>query len=220
MTITESFSSLFMSKGERDKEIRRRQRRAFTKAEDAIDTVNASIAEMTADKNKAWEEAKQAAAAGNKSAAMLSVQKFRAAEVLIYQLEKRKWVFQNYITRLKMLDVNNVFATAMNALNDVINVDVDLVIDSLEGIDDKLDDGKQLDKIWESQFGKEMNGMSVKDTDLIPDVDSLMTTLQDEVALNIGGNHVTASVGQKDKQEGISEVKQKMEQLLKETDSK
>lgn len=219
MGLTDSFSNLFKTKAEREKEIRRRQRRAFTKAEDAIDTVNASIAEMTNDKRKAWEEAKKAAAVGNKAAAMLSLQKYRASEVMIYQLEKRKWVFQNYITRLKMLDVNNVFASAMNALTDVINVDVDAVIESVEGIDDKLADGKELDKIWESQFSKEMNGVSVKDTDIIPDVDTLLNSLQSEVALDIGVSPLTTSTS-KTKEEGISEVKGKMDELLKETETK
>lgn len=220
MGITESFANLFKTQAERDKELKRRQRRAFTKAEDAIDTVNASINEINSDKRKAWDDAKKAAAVGNKGGALLSIQKYRASEVMIFQLEKRKWVFQNYITRLKMLDVNNVFASAMNALNEVINADVDMVVESLDGLGDKLDDGKQLDKLWESQFGKEMNGMSVKDTDIIPDVDSLMAALQSEVALDIGGGQTVGPTMNKTKAEGISDAKDKMDQILKETNVK
>lgn len=187
MGLSDSFSNLFKSDKERKREAQRRMRRAFTKAEDAVDTVNTAINELNQNKLKAWDNAKKAAAAGRKAEAMLSLQKFRGFEVQIYQLEKRKWVFENYITRLKMADVNNVFAEAMVALNDAVQVDVDMVVNSIEDIDDKLGEVSELDKQWERNFEKNMNSFSVKETDIIPDVDSLFNSIQGEVALDIGG---------------------------------
>ena len=216
MGISESFSNLFKTKQEREKEIRRRQRRAFTKAEDAVDTVNSAINELTKDKLKSWDDAKKAASIGQKAAAMLSLQKFRAIEVQIYQLEKRKWVFQNYLTRLKMLDVNNVFAEAMEAINQVVTVDVDAIADAMENIDDKLLDGAELDRMWEKSFEKNLNGMSVKETDIIPDVDSLFNSLQGEVALDIGGSK---NVATKTKA-SINDVQAKMDAILNESSEK
>ena len=134
MGIGDSFSNLFKSDKERKREAARRLRRAFTKAEDAVDTVNSAIRELNQSKLKAWEAAKNAAAAGRKAEALLALQKYRGFEVQVYQLEKRKWVFENYIIRLKMADVNNVFAESMRALNDAVQVDVDLVVDSMEEI--------------------------------------------------------------------------------------
>ena len=216
MGISESFSNLFKTKQEREKEVRRRQRRAFTKAEDAVDTVNSAINELTKDKLKAWENAKKSAAIGQKAAAMLSLQKYRALEVQIYQLEKRKWVFQNYLTRLKMLDVNNVFAEAMEAINQVVTVDVDAIADAMENIDDKLLDAAELDRMWEKNFEKNLNGMSVKETDIIPDVDSLFNSLQGEVALDIGGaKDVTTKT-----KASINDVQAKMDAILNESSEK
>ena len=216
MGISESFSNLFKTKQEREKEVRRRQRRAFTKAEDAVDTVNSAINELTKDKLKAWENAKKSAAIGQKAAAMLSLQKYRALEVQIYQLEKRKWVFQNYLTRLKMLDVNNVFAEAMEAINQVVTVDVDAIADAMENIDDKLLDASEVDRMWEKNFEKNLNGMSVKETDIIPDVDSLFNSLQGEVALDIGGaKDVTTKT-----KASINDVQAKMDAILNESSEK
>ena len=217
MGISESFSNLFKTKQEREKELRRRQRRAFTKAEDAIDTVNSSINEMTKDKIKAWEDAKKSAAAGQKAAAILSLQKFRAIEVLIYQLEKRKWVFQNYLTRLKMLDVNTAFSQALEALNQVIEVDVDAIADAVENIDEKLLDASEVDRMWEKNFEKNLNGMSVKETDIIPDVDALFNSLQGEVALDIGGGAKDVSTKAK---ATINEVQAKLDAVLNESSEK
>ena len=216
MGISESFSNLFKTKQEREKEIRRRQRRAFTKAEDAIDTVNSAINELTKDKLKSWDDAKKSASIGQKAAAMLSLQKYRALEVQIYQLQKRKWVFQNYLTRLKMLDVNNVFVEAMEAINQVVTVDVDAIADAMENIDDKLLEGSEADRIWEKNFEKNLNGMSVKETDIIPDVDSLFNSLQGEVALDIGGSkNVTTKT-----KASINDVQAKMDAILNESSEK
>ena len=216
MGISESFSNLFKTKQEREKELRRRQRRAFTKAEDAVDTVNSAINELTKDKLKSWDDAKKAASIGQKGAAMLSLQKFRAIEVQIYQLQKRKWVFQNYLTRLKMLDVNNVFVEAMEAINQVVAVDVDAIADAMDNIDEKLLDGAELDRMWEKSFEKNVNGMSVKETDIIPDVDSLFNSLQGEVALDIGGSkNVTTKT-----KASINDVQAKMDAILNESSEK
>ena len=217
MGISESFSNLFKTKQEREKELRRRQRRAFTKAEDAVDTVNTAISELTKDKLKAWDDAKKSASIGQKAAAMLSLQKYRALEVQIYQLEKRKWVFQNYLTRLKMLDVNNVFVEAMEAINQVVTVDVDAIADAMDNIDDKLLEGSEADRIWEKNFEKNLNGMSVKETDIIPDVDSLFNSLQGEVALDIGGGAKDVTTKTK---ASINDVQAKMDAILNESSEK
>ena len=216
MGIGDSFSNLFKSDKERKREAARRLRRAFTKAEDAVDTVNSAIRELNQSKLKAWEAAKSAAAAGRKAEAMLALQKYRGFEVQVYQLEKRKWVFENYIIRLKMADVNNVFAESMRALNDAVQVDVDLVVDSMEDIDDKLSDVTELDKMWEKNFDKNMNGMSVQETDIIPDVDSLFASLQGEVALDIGGGGAK-NVSSK---ASVNDVQARMDAILKDSSEK
>lgn len=216
MGIGESFSNLFKSDKERKREAARRLRRAFTKAEDAVDTVNSAIRELNQSKLKAWEAAKNAAAAGRKAEALLALQKYRGFEVQVYQLEKRKWVFENYIIRLKMADVNNVFAESMRALNDAVQVDVDLVVDSMEDIDDKLSDVTALDKMWEKNFDKNMNGMSVQETDIIPDVDSLFASLQGEVALDIGGGGAK-NVSSK---ASVNDVQARMDAILKDSSEK
>ena len=217
MGFSDTFNNLFKTDKERKREAQRRQRRAFTKAEDAVETVNNAINELNQNKLKAWENAKKAAAAGRKAEAMLSLQKFRGFEVQIYQLEKRKWVFENYITRLKMADVNNVFADAMSALNDAVQVDVDMVIDSIEDIDDKLAETGELDKMWEKNFEKNMNSFSIKETDIIPDVDSLFNSLQGEVALDIGGGAKDVSTKAK---ASINDVQAKMDAILNESSEK
>lgn len=216
MGIGESFSNLFKSDKERKREAARRLRRAFTKAEDAVDIVNEAIRELNQSKLKAWEAAKKAAASGRKAEALLALQKYRGFEVQVYQLEKRKWVFENYIIRLKMADVNNVFAESMKALNTAVQIDVDMVVDSMEDIDDKLTDVTELDKMWEKNFDKNMNGLSVQETDIIPDVDALFSSLQGEVALDIGGG-AAKDVSSK---ASVNDVQAKMDAILKDSSEK
>lgn len=215
MGFSEAFKKLFPSDKERKREAARRLRRAFTKAEDAVDTVNAAIQELNQNKLKAWEAAKRAAASGRKAEALLALQKYRGYEVQVYQLEKRRWVFENYIIRLRMADVNNVFAESMRALNAAVQVDVDMVVDSMEDIDEKLSDVTELDKMWEKNFDKNMNGMSVQETDIIPDIDALFSSLQGEVALDIGGSgaqNVSSNAS-------VNDVQARMDALLKDDSS-
>lgn len=208
----------FMTDKERQREAQKRMRRAFSKAEKAVETVNSAITELNQNKIKAWENAKKAAAAGRKAEAMLNLQKYRGFEVLVYQYEKRKWVFENYITRLKMADTNNVFADAMKALNDAVQVDVDLVMDSMDNINDKLDDVASIDDEWTRNFNKNMNSFSVQETDIIPDVESLFNSIQGEVAIDIGGG--AKDVHTSTPKASINDVQAKMDALLSDPSEK
>lgn len=181
------FSGFFTSEKDIKREEDRRKRRALSKAEDAIDTVDLAIADLKKNELVAWNDAKKAAAAGRKAEAMLALQKYRGFEVQINNYEKRKWVFENYIIRLKMSEVNEVLIDAMNAFKDAIQIDVDAFTNSFNDFTEKSIDINGLDKIWEKSFEKNLNGMSLKEMDVIPDVESLFNSLQGEVALEIGG---------------------------------
>lgn len=210
------FSGFFTSEEDRKRDAARRQRRAINKAEDAIDTVNSSIAELKKEEIKEWEKAKKAAAAGRKGDAILALKRFRGFEVHIYQLEKRKWVFENYLTRLKMATINDVFRDAMAELNEAIQIDVDLVTDSIDDMNEDLTDVTALDKAWEKNFEKNMNGLSVQETDIIPDIDSLFQALQGEVAINIGGGAKDVSATKTT----INDVQAKADAILNESEGK
>ena len=177
---------LFKSNKEREKEQRRKRRKAFREAENAVDAVKDRSKKLKQERDKAWAEARQYLKDGQKGAAQRCLQTCRASEMMVAKLEQKRWVFEQLLTKLELAKTDQDFTQALGAINTVVQIDPEQVADVLDEVQDKLGEQVDTDKIWEGMYGKEMEGVAEKMTDVIPTLEDMESQLADEVAEEIG----------------------------------
>jgi len=205
---------LFKSKKERERELRRKQRRAFRQAEDAINTVKQRIAKMIAERDRAWEEARGYLKGGQKTAARRSLQGVRANELMIDQLEKKRWVFEQLITRLEISKTDQEFALALGAINTVIEIDPETVEDVLDAVDEKLGEQVDVDRIWENMHSREMGEVTARQSDVVPSIDDMMSNLEDEAVADVRGSRITEPTSTDSVSDQIGEGRERLKKLM------
>lgn len=176
---------LFKSKEERDREEQKKRRKAFREAEGAVDVVKERVGKLKKDRDKSWNEARQYLKDGQKAAAQRCLQTCRASEMLMTKLEMKRWVFEQLLSKLELAKSDQDFTKALGAINTVVKIDPEAVADVLGEVEDKLGEQVDTDKIWEKMYGKEMEGVETKMTDVIPSIEDMEKQLQDEVAEDI-----------------------------------
>ena len=206
---------LFKSKAEREKELRKKRRKAFRDAENAVDAVKDRVDSLKAERDKSWAEAREYLKAGQKGAAQRSLQSVRANELMVDQLEKKRWVFDQLLIKLEMSKTDQEFSQALGAIDAVVNIDPDAVADVLDEVQDKLGEQLDVDKVWNKMFDREMAGVE-KASDRVPSVEDMMKDLEDEVVADVRGSKVVeseASGGSKVNEE-IGEGRDRLKRLL------
>lgn len=213
-----ALGDIFKSQKEREKELAKKRRKAFRDAENAVDTVKDRIKKLKVERDKAWAGARQYLKDGQKAAAQRSLQSVRANEMMMDQLEKKRWVFEQLLTKLELSKTDQDFATALNAINTVIEIDPEVVADVLDEVQDKLGEQLDIDKIWTKAYDKEMEGVENKMTDSIPSVEDMMKDLEDEVVADVRGGKLadTESTGGSSLSEEIGEGRRRLNDLLEE----
>jgi len=184
---------LFKTKKEREKEQNKKRRKAFRDAEKAVDAVKDRINKLTKERDKSWQQARQYLAAGQKGAAQRNLKSVRSNEVIMEQLEKKRWVFEQLLSKLEMAKTDQEFSGALQAINTVVEIDPDAIADVLDDVQDKLGEQVDVDKIWEKMHDKEMEGIENKESDFIPSVDDMMKNLEDEVVAEVRGDKMLAT---------------------------
>jgi len=206
---------LFKSKAEREKELRKERRKAFRQAENAVDAVKDRVRSLKAERDNSWAEAREYLKAGQKGAAQRSLQSVRANELIVDQLEKKRWVFDQLLTKLEMSKTDQEFSQSLGAIDAVVNIDPEAVADVLDEVQDKLGEQLDVDKVWNKTFDREMAGVE-KASDTIPSVEDMMKDLEDEVVADVRGSKVVeseASGGSRINEE-IGEGREKLKKLL------
>jgi len=206
---------LFKSKAEREKEMRKKRRKAFREAENAVDAVQERVDSLKTERDKSWTEARAYLKAGKKGAAQRCLQSVRANELMIDQLEKKRWVFDQLLTRLEMSKTDQEFSQSLGAIDAVVNIDPETVADVLEEVQDKLGEQLDVDKVWNKMFDREMAGVE-KASDMVPSIEDMMQDLEDEVVADVRGGKVIepeAAGGSLVSQE-ISEGRDRLKKLL------
>ncbi len=181
-------SILFKSKQERAREDRRTQRQAFRQAEKAIDDVKDRVKQMAKDSKKQWDQAREAAKGGEKAAAQRLLIGYRANQVLMTKLEQKRWVFEQYFTKLQAAQTDQQFTTALAAINKVVNIDPEKVTDVFEASQDLLGEQVDTDRFWAKLYDKETEGASGALEDHIPSLEDLSRQLESEAGAEIGGS--------------------------------
>lgn len=206
---------LFKSKAEREKELRKKRRKAFRVAENAVETVKDRVNSLKTERDKAWAEARGYLKAGQKGAAQRSLQSVRANELMVDQLEKKRWVFDQLLIKLEMSKTDQEFSQALGAINAVVEIDPETVDDVLDEVQDKLGEQLDVDKVWNKTFDREMAGVE-KASDMVPSVEDMMKDLEDEVVADVRGSKVakSESSGGSKISEEIGEGRDRLKKLL------
>ncbi|MBM3878977.1 MAG: hypothetical protein FJ387_04560 [Verrucomicrobia bacterium] len=182
-----ALGDLLKSKKDRELEAKRRRRKAFREAENAVDAVKDRVGRLKKDRDAKWKEARDYLRDGQKGAAQRCLQTVRASEVMMSKLETKKWVFEQLLTKLELSKTDQEFAAALGAINTVVHIDPDKVADVLGEVEDKLGDQVDTDKIWDKLHSKEMEGVESSLADQVPSLDQMLKELEDEVAEESGG---------------------------------
>ncbi len=181
---------LFKTKKEREREARRERRHAFRDAENATDNVKDRIKQMQRAADKEWDEAREALKAGQKAKARRLLTSYRAGQVLMTKLEQKRWVFEQYLTKMQMAQSDQEFSGALAAINKVVKIDPEQVADVFEASQDLLGEQVDADRFWQRLYEKEMDGAAGALEDHIPSVDELSSRLEQEAAVEVGGGTV------------------------------
>jgi len=205
-------AKLFMSKEGRRKQERRERRRAFRDAENAVDGVKDRIKQMQREANKQWDQARDSLKAGQKAAAQRLLTSYRAAQVLMTKLEQKRWVFEQYLTKMQMAQSDQEFSGALEAVNKVVRIDPEKVADVFDASQDILGEQVDAERFWERLYEKEMDGVVGALEDHIPSVDELGKQLEQEAAAEVGGG--TAENVNAELDERIKSGQERVKKLL------
>lgn len=206
------FTDIFKSKEQREKDRKTNQRKAMRKSEMALETVNERIAKLTTDRDSTWARAAEYLKAGQKPGAERELQKYRSYEVLITQMEKKKWIFEYYTIRIENAETDNAFAEAMTAIDKVIKIDPEKIMSSFDAIDDKLEDQTEIDKYFDKLHDKKLGKVATQEVSTIVSVDQMMAQLESEVAHQVSGLTGTNAPSTK---EAITSGREALSDLLK-----
>lgn len=176
----------FMSPKARERAYRRERRHAFRQAEKAIDDVKERQKELEKEASKQWAAARDALKNGEKAAAQRALTSYRASQVLVMKLEQKRWVFEQYYTKMQVAQSDGTFVSAMDSLTKVIEIDPEKVADVFESAQGALGEQVESDKFWDKMYAKEMNGASGQLEDHIPSLDEMTAQLDQEVAVEVG----------------------------------
>ena len=185
----------FLTPGGRKRAQRRERRHAFRDAENAIDSVKDRQRELEREAKKRWAEAREALKSGEKAAAQRALVSYRAAQAMAVKLEQKRWVFEQYITKMQVAGSDAQFASALAAVNKIMDIDPNVVEDVFADAQEKLGESVGGDKFWERLYGKEMEGAVGTAEDHIPSLDDMNAQLEQEVAADVGGAAAPAAAG-------------------------
>ena len=120
---------------------------------------------------------------------------YRAAQAMAVKLEQKRWVFEQYVTKMQVAGSDAQFASALAAVNKVMAIDPETVEDVFADAQEKLGESVGGDKFWERLYGKEMEGAVGTAEDHIPSLDDMNAQLEQEVAAEVGGAAEPAAAG-------------------------
>lgn len=190
-----NFLRYFMTPGARRRAERRERRHAFRDAENAIDSVKDRQKELEREAKKHWDAAREAVKNGEKAAAQRALISYRASQTMILKLEQKRWVFEQYFTKMQVAQSDTQFAEALGSLNKVMRIEPERVMDVFDTAQELLGEQVDGDRFWEKLYGKEMEGAAGAAEDHVPSMEDLGAQLEQEVAAEVGGAAEPAAAG-------------------------
>lgn len=182
-----SFLKYFMFPAARRRLERRERRHAFRDAENAKQDVIARQRQLDKEAKQNWEKARTALKNGEKAAANRALTAARAAQVMAMKLEQKRWVFEQYLTKMEVAQSDNQFAEALGQINQIIRIDPERVEDVFGAAQDLLGEQVNADRFWNRMYESEMEGANGTLQDHIPSMEEMAAELEQQVAAEVGG---------------------------------
>ncbi len=180
---------IFRTKKQIEREQRKNRRKAFRQAQNSIDNVKEHINRLSKECDENWQKAREAVKSGQTAARNRYLTSYRAGQVMATKLEQKRWVFEQYVTKMEVADSDKEFSGALASLNKVIKIDPDAVADVFDEAQDILGEQVDADRFWKELYSKEMEGARGSLEDYIPAMDDLRKQLEDEATAEVGGRN-------------------------------
>ena len=190
-----SFLKYFMLPAARRRLERRERRRAFRDAENAKQDVIDRQKRLEKEAKESWDRAREALKNGEKAAANRALTAARAAQVLSMKLEQKRWVFEQYLTKMEVAQSDNQFADALGQINKIMRIDPERVEDVFGAAQDVLGEQVDADRFWNKMYETEMAGANGALQDRIPSFEEMSAELEQQVAAEVGGGAAPAAAG-------------------------
>jgi hypothetical protein len=201
----------FKSRKERERIAKRKRRKAFRQAENSVLDVKDRIKRMEKEASADWKKAKESMQSGEKAAAQRSLTSYRAAQVLMTKMEQKRWVFEQYLTKMECASTDQEFASALDAVNKVVEINPEMVEDVFDAAQDTLGEQQDAERFWSSLYDKEMDGAEGALQDHIPSMEELEASLVDDAS---DGISQTADKVNGDLNERIGAGQERVKKLL------
>jgi len=184
-----SLSDLFKSKKTREREANRSKRRANRQGnrvvQKALRGITDNVKKIRAKRDADWDKAKDYLRSGQKAQAENLLRSCRAKEVLASKLEKKADFWENRHTKMQASQSDSEMANAMQELAVLNNVDPENIEDSMMAMDEMFEDQTEVDHIIEREHEKDMEDVSIQETDVVPSIEDMVSELESEVAVEI-----------------------------------
>ena len=213
-----NLSQLFKSAKQREREKERQRRQAFRRAEMALDDVKAKLKNLEREGKDAWVQARELMKTGQKAAAQRGLVKYRATQVMTVKLDQKRFAFEQSLMQLEMAKTDNSFARALDLMATVTDINPEKVDDVLVSVDMKRSEQGEVDKLWQKEYQRFMEGAEGAMEDFVPSLEELSAQLEDEAAQEVGTAESEAAKGEL--AENIEEGRERIRKLLEEENSK
>ena len=111
------------------------------------------------------------------------------------KLEQKRWVFEQYLTRMQVAQSDTQFAEALAGVNKIMRIDPERVADVFDAAQETLGEQVDADRFWDKLYNKEMEGVSGALEDHVPTLDDMTSQLESEVAAEVGGAAAPVAAG-------------------------
>ena len=209
-----SFWKYFMLPSARRRLERRERRHAFRDAENAKQDVIDRQKRLEKEAKENWSKAREALMAGEKAAASRALTAARAAQALALKLEQKRWVFEQYLTKMEVAQSDNQFAEALGQINRIVRIDPERVEDVFGTAQDMLGEQVDADRFWNSMYEREMEGANGALQDHLPSLEEMQSQLEAEVAAEVGGGAAAAVSAGQALDERIASGQQRVKDIL------
>ena len=213
-----NLSQLFKSAKQRQREKERQRRQAFRRAEMALDDVKTKIKSLEREGRDAWVQARELMKTGQKAAAQRAIVKYRGAQVMTVKLDQKRFAFEQSLMHLEMAKTDNSFAEALELMAVVTDINPEKVDDVLVSVDMKRSEQGEVDKLWQKEYQRFMEGAEGALEDFVPSLEELGKQLEDEAAQEVGDAEGESAKGEL--AENIEEGRERIRKLLEEENSK
>ena len=213
-----NLSQLFKSAKQRQREKERKRRQAFRRAEMALDDVKTKIKSLEREGRDAWVQARELMKTGQKAAAQRALVKYRGTQVMTVKLDQKRFAFEQSLMHLEMAKTDNSFAEALDLMAVVTDINPEKVDDVLVSVDMKRSEQGEVDKLWQKEYQRFMEGAEGALEDFVPSLEELGKQLEDEAAQEVGDAEGESAKGEL--AENIEEGRERIRKLLEEENTK